>query len=162
MLRQLGAALTTGAAELPGAGARLQDELKAARAELKQREAALLALEAAQLLAAAEPLGEARLVARVFAGREPDELRRLAGALVEAGGVVALLGLAGERSHLVFCRSADAPGAMGELIKPALAAPGGRGGGGPTLAPGGGSAAGEAALALILAQAAALLRGQQR
>ena len=159
VLRRLGTALTTGAAELPGAVARLQDELKAARADLKQREAALLALEAAQLLAAAEPLGEARLVARVFAGREPDELRRLAGALVEAGRVVALLGLAGERSHLVFCRSADAPGAMGELIKPALAALGGRGGGGPTLAQGGGSAAGEAALALILTQAAALLRG---
>ncbi len=159
VLRQLGAALTTGAAELPGAVARLQDELKAARAELKQREAALLALEAAQLLAAAEPLGEARLVARVFTGREPDELRRLAGALVEAGGVVALLGLAGERSHLIFCRSADAPGSMGELIKPALAALGGRGGGGPTLAQGGGPAAGEATLAYILSTAAASLPG---
>ena len=159
ILRDLGAALTTGAAELPVAVARLQDELKVARAELKQREAALLALEAERLLAAAEPMGEARLVARVFTNREPDELRRLAAALVESGGVVALLALAGERSHLVFCRSAAAPGAMGELIKPALAALGGRGGGGPTLAQGGGPAADEATLTGILTHAAAALRG---
>lgn len=46
---------------------------------------------------------------------------------------------------------------MGELIKPALAALGGRGGGGPTLAQGGGPAAGEATLAYILSTAAASL-----
>ena len=159
ILRDLGATLTTGAAELPAAVAKLQEELKSARADLKQREAALLALEAEGLLAAAEPLGAARLVARVFADRQPDELRRLATALTEAGGVVALLALAGERSHLVFGRSADAPGAMGELIKPALAALGGRGGGGPTLAQGGGTAADEVTLTGILTHAAAALRG---
>ena len=158
ILRDLGAVLTTGAAELPAAGAKLQDELKAARAELKQREAALLALEAEGLLAAAEPLDDVRLVARVFADRQPDELRRLTTALTEAGGVVALLALAGDRSHLIFGRSADAPGMMGELIKPALAALGGRGGGSPTLAQGGGPAADEATLARVLAAAALSLR----
>ena len=101
-------------------------------------------------LAAAEPAGAARLVRRVFVGRSPDELRRLATALVEAGGVVALLGLAGERSHLVFARSADAPGDMSALVKVALAKLGGRGGGSPTLAQGGGPAADEAAVAAVL------------
>jgi len=162
VVRQLGVALTTGAAELPAAVARLQDDLKAARAELKQREAALLALEAAQLLAAAEPLGAARLVRRVYTGRAPDELRRLASALIEAGGVVALLGLAGERSHLVFARSAGAPGDMGALIRPALAALGGRGGGGPALAQGGGPPADEAAVAAALATAAVTLASAAR
>ncbi|HRN69232.1 MAG TPA: hypothetical protein PLD89_13985, partial [Promineifilum sp.] len=59
-------------------------------------------------------------------------------------------GLAGERSHLVFARSADAPGDMGALVKVALAKLGGRGGGSPTLAQGGGPAADEAAVAAVL------------
>ncbi len=159
VVRQLGELLTTGAAELPAAVARLQDELKAARAELKQREAALLALEAAQLSAEAGQHGAARLVTRVFAGRSPDELRRLASAIAGTEGTVALLGLAGERSHLVFARSADAPGDMGALLRPALAALGGRGGGSPTLAQGGGPAADEAAVAAAIAGAAAGLTG---
>jgi len=150
ILRDLGAALTTGPAELVGSVAKLQAENKELRTALKAREAALLALEAEQLLAAAEPLGEARLVRRVFTGREPDELRRLATLLTEAGQVIALLGLAGERSHLVFARSAGAPGDMGALIKPALATLGARGGGGPALAQGGGPAADEAAVAAAI------------
>jgi len=71
--------------------------------------------------------------------------------------IVALLGLAGERSHLVFARSAGAPGAMGDLIRPALAALGGRGGGSPALAQGGGPAADEAAVAAAIAAAGANL-----
>ena len=158
ILRSLSAALTTGAADLPAVVVKIQDENKALRTELRRREAALLALEAEQLLAGAAPLGEARLVARVFTGREPDELRRLAGALTEAGSVVALLGLAGERTHLVFGRSAGAPGHMGELIRPALAALGGRGGGNATLAQGGGPAGDEAKVAATLTAAARELR----
>lgn len=52
--------------------------------------------------------------------------------------MVALLGVAGERTHLVFGRSAGAPGDMGALLRPALAALGGRGGGNALLAQGGG------------------------
>ena len=157
VVRQLGELLTTGAAELPAIVAKLQEENKALRVDLRRQGDALLALEAEQLLAAAEPLGTARLVTRVFAGRSPDELRRLATVLAEAGGVVALLGLAGERSQLVFARSADAPGDMGALLKPALATLGGRGGGSPTLAQGGGPAADETAVAAALRLARSLL-----
>lgn len=154
VVRRLSEALTTGAAELPAAVVKIQDENKALRAEVRRREAALLALEAERLLADAAPLGEGRLVTHVFTGREPDELRRLAGALVEAGGVVALLALAGERTHLVFGRSPEVPGDMGQLIRPALAALGGRGGGHATLAQGGGPAADETSVAAVLAEAA--------
>lgn len=158
VIRELGAALTTGAAELLPAVLKLQEENKGLRHELRQREAALLAHEAERLLDAAEPLGEARLVARVFVGRAPDELRRLATLLAEAGGTVALLAVAGERAQLIFCRSAGAPGAMDELIRPALAALGGRGGGSAALAQGGGPAAGEATLLGIIAGVADRLR----
>ena len=156
LVRQLSASLTTGAAELPAAIDKLRDETRTLGHTLRQKEAALLAMEATQLLAAAEPHGATRLVARVYSGRTPDELGRLAAALVAAGdggaeeSVVALLGLAGERSHLVFARSAGAPGDMAALIKLALAALGGRGGGRPALAQGGGPAADEAGVAAAI------------
>ncbi len=160
VVRDLSATLTTGAADFVPAVLKLQEENKTLRHELRGREAALLAHEAEQLLAAAEPLGAARLVARVFAGRAPDEARRLATLLAEAGGTVALLGVAGERAQLIFARSADAPGAMDALIRPALAALGGRGGGNAALAQGGGPAAGEPAMRAIIAAAAGSLRGE--
>lgn len=159
VVRELGAALTTGPTELLPSVLKLQEENKELRHILKQREATLLAFEAERLLATAEPLGdEARLVARVFTDRAPDELRRLATLIAEAGQTVALLGIAGERSHLIFCRSAGAPGEMNALIKPALAALGGRGGGNATMAQGGGPPADEQAVAEVLAAAATQLR----
>ncbi len=158
VIRELSATLTTGAAELPPAVLRLLEENKGLRHELRRREAAMLALEADRLAAEAEPLGEVRLVARVFTERTPDELRRLATLLTEAGGTVALLGLAGERAQLVFGRSAEAPGAMDALIKPALAALGGRGGGNAALAQGGGPAADKTTLRAIIETAAEHLR----
>lgn len=160
-IQQLSAALTTGLAELPASVDRLQDESKTLRAELKRQQMALLRLEADDLLRAAEPLGAARLVRRVLNSRETAEARQLATLLAAAGGVVALLGVAGERAQLIFARSADGPAFahMGELVKPALAVLGGaRGGGGATSAQGGGSPADEATIAAALDVAAAQLR----
>ena len=158
--QQLSAALTTGLDDLVPALARAQDEARQLRLELKRERGARLALEAEQLLAAAEPLGGARLVTRVLGGREVDEARQLAN-LLTAGGAVALLGVAGERAQLVFARPAAGPAFahVGEAIKPALAALGGaRGGGGAVSAQGGGTAADEAMVADALAAAAAWLR----
>ena len=158
--QELGAALTTGVGDLAPALARLQEEARLLRLEVKRERGARLALEAAQLLAAAETVGGARIVRRVLAGREVDEARQLAN-LLTAAGAVALLGVAGERAQLVFGRAAEGPGFahMGEAIKPALAALGGaRGGGGPTSAQGGGPAADEATVAAALDAAVAWLR----
>jgi alanyl-tRNA synthetase len=147
IVRGLGAALTTSPDDLLPAVTRLQGELKELRSELRLREEAMLRLEAERLLTGAETLPGVRLATGVFAGRDVAEVRRLANLLGEAGGVIALLGLAGDRAQLIFCRSPDAPGHMGDLLKPALAALGeARGGGGPTFAQGGGPAADEAAV----------------
>ena len=121
---------------------------------------ARLALEAEQLLTAADEVGGARLVRHVLVGREVDEARQLANLLTAAGGV-ALWGVAGERAQLVFGRPATgaAFAHMGEAIKPALVALGGaRGGGGAVSAQGGGPAADEATVATALAAAVAWLR----
>ncbi len=138
VVQQLGATLTTGIDDLPAALARLQEEARQLRLELKRERGARLALEAGQLLDGAETVGGARVVRRVLVGREMDEARQLA-TLLTAGGAVALLGVAGERAQLVFARPTEGPGFahVGEAIKPALAALGGaRGGGGPTSAQG--------------------------
>jgi alanyl-tRNA synthetase len=159
--QQLSAALTTGLDELAPSLARLQEEVKQLRLELKRERLARLALEAAQLGAAAETVGKLRLVRHVFAGREVDEVRQLAG-LLAAEGAVALLGLAGERAQLVFARPTEGDATtvhMGELIKPVLAAlDGARGGGGPASAQGGGPPADEATVAAALDAAVTRLR----
>lgn len=160
-VQHLTSALTTGQADLLPAVNKMQDETKALRSELKQKQTALLRLEAEQLLAAAEALRGARLVTHVYSGRDADELRQLANLLVAAGSVAALLGLAGERAQLVFARSADGPSFahMGDLIKPALVALGGaRGGGGALSAQGGGTPAGEVMVAAALSASAERLR----
>jgi alanyl-tRNA synthetase len=160
VIQQLSAALTTGIDDLAAALARAQDEARQLRLELKRERGARLALEAEQLLAAAEAVGGAKVVRRVLVGREVDEARQLANLLTAAGGV-ALLGVAGERAQLVFGRPAAGPAFahVGEAIKPALAALGGaRGGGGAVSAQGGGPAADEATVAEALAAAVAWLR----
>jgi alanyl-tRNA synthetase len=160
VIQQLSAALTTGIDDLAAALARAQDEARQLRLELKRERGARLALEAEQLLAAAEAIGGAQVVRRVLVGREVDEARQLANLLTAAGGV-ALLGVAGERAQLVFGRPAAGPAFahVGEAIKPALAALGGaRGGGGAVSAQGGGPAADEATVAEALAAAVAWLR----
>ena len=157
IVRGLNAALTTGQADLLPAVLRLQDESKQLRGDLRLRESALLELEAGRLLDKAEARDGYRLLLHVFADRPPGEVRKLAAQIVKAGEVVALLGVASEGSHLIFCRSADAPGSMAGLIRPALAALGGRGGGNETMAQGGGPPAGESAIAEVLISAAAQL-----
>ncbi len=158
--QQLSAALTTGVNDLAPALARLQEEARQLRLDWKRERSARLALEAGQLLDAAETIGGARVVCRVFAGRQVDELRQLATAIT-AGGAVALLGLAGERAQLVFGRPTEGPAFahMGELIRPALAALGdARGGGGPAAAQGGGPPGDEAVVETALRAAVARLR----
>jgi alanyl-tRNA synthetase len=83
--------------------------------------------------------GGLRLVARVFEGREAEDLRRLASAVAAHAGAVALLGSRdGSGARLVFARHADAPGDMNSLLREACRALEGRGGGRPDLAQGGG------------------------
>ncbi|MEM7115573.1 MAG: alanyl-tRNA editing protein [Chloroflexota bacterium] len=139
---QLGSELTTGLDQLLPSVQRLRDQLKEANRQIKQQQAALMAAQATQLLAKAERMGETAVVTHILESGSPNELQTLGQQLLGAGETaVCFLGLAGQRSHLLFCRTEDAPGNMGQLIKIAQAELGGGGGGRPERAQGGGPAA---------------------
>lgn len=126
-------ALKTAPADLPAQAARTAAEAQARR---KQAETLLVELarhEARELRARGDPV-----VARIEKGA--SFARAVAQAVAGDGGV-ALLGAVEEgRAHLVFARPKGAKGpAMGDLLRKALAAMGGKGGGGADFAQGSGA-----------------------
>jgi alanyl-tRNA synthetase len=124
--------------ELSEAVERVAEEVKVSRRELNVARNRLLDYEAADLLAEAEQHGDVRVVRKVFADREGEEVRRLALRLMESEGSLALLGLAGEKAQLVFACSDDLPYDMNDLLKRACQVVGGGGGGRRQFAQGGG------------------------
>ncbi len=121
---------------------RLRDEVKALRSEMRRASEQLLEYEARDLLAGADTQGGLRVVGAVYADRDRQDLNWLSKTLTSQPGVVALLGLAGEKPHLLFARAEDVDRDMRLLLKAALQVLGSTAGGGRAeLAQGGGSAA---------------------
>lgn len=162
IVNKLAADLTVGYWELEEAVARLQDENKTSRNLLKKQQAELLQVEADSLRRQGVVRGGVTIVTRAFsADRDPAHIRTLAVLLGQTPGVVALFGIAGSSARLVFCRAADAPGDMNQLIKAALPALGSTAGGGtPLLAQGGGAAADMERVQAALNRAERLLLAQ--
>jgi len=145
--------------------ARLVEENKQLSRRLRVLEEAAARAEAEELSRAAETIGgagaaAARLVASVFADRDPESLKRLALAVAALGGHVALLGSRDQsgQARLAFARAADAVGDMNALVRASCALLEGRGGGRPDLAQGGGPRADK--LAEAVETAARVLRGE--
>ena len=139
---ELSTLMTTGGTELNTAVKRLQNDNKQARRQLKKQQAELSRLEADQLLSQGVHLGDTLLITRVFSGRDPGQVRALGSQLIRHDGVIALLGLAGNRTHLFFCRAGGAPGNMKNLLNTALSELGSHSGGGSeTFAQGAGPSA---------------------
>lgn len=134
--------MTVGYWELPDAMKRMQDENKALRAELKTVREQLIDAEALALLPSAVPHGDWRIVARVFDNRDVNEVKLLAQKLTAQPGVIALLGIAGEKAQLLFGRAENVTADMVPVLKKGLTVLGSeRGGGRPNFAQGGGVAA---------------------
>jgi alanyl-tRNA synthetase len=153
--------LTTGYWELEGAVANLREENKELRRENRRQQSETMGLLAEKLLAEAAAQNGTRIIKRAFDDRGPDEVRTLASQIAETPGAIALLGLSGEKSQLIFARAKDAPGQMNELLKPALQILGSAGGGGSaTYAQGGGPAADLERLQQALNRAERLLLAQ--
>ena len=123
---------------------RLADEAQGLRRELRTVRDALLDAEAAARWheAGALPGGVAgvRVVRADLPGRTPDDLKHLARRLVAHPQTVALLAAGaepGQNGYLCFACSDDVDLHMGQLVRRAAEAGGGRGGGRPNLAQGG-------------------------
>lgn len=142
---------------------RAKEEIRESRRRLKKQQEQLLYFEAAELLQKSKKVGKTAVVTRVFAADEidPAMLRVLGQHLTQNSQVVALLGLVGAKSQLLFCRSQDAPGEMNQLIKPALQILGSAAGGGSaTIAQGGGPGTDQERVQQAIAKAERLLIGQ--
>jgi alanyl-tRNA synthetase len=137
-VNELANRFSVGTWELAEAVERLAEEVKSSKRELNAAKNRLLDYEAVELLAEAEQHGDVRVVRKVFAHREGEEVRRLALRLMESEGSVALLGLSGEKAQLFFACSADLPYDMNDLLKRACQVVGGGGGGRRHFAQGGG------------------------
>ncbi|HEU4326666.1 MAG TPA: DHHA1 domain-containing protein [Roseiflexaceae bacterium] len=135
-LMRLAADLSVGVDELGEALARLRTAEERARKGLAQAGEQLIAYEAAELLGRDQSAGELPVVRRAFEGRPIEELRLLARAIAERGGL-ALLGTRADKAQLVFARGEGLAVDCGALLRQALATVGGRGGGQPALAQGG-------------------------
>jgi alanyl-tRNA synthetase len=133
--REVAALFSTGRDDAPQLAAQMVEEHKELNRRIRALEEIVAGVEAEKLLTAA-PAG---VVSQVFDGRDVESLKKLAHALIEKPGVVALLASRDkDAARLVFARSADAPGDMSALIREACAMLDGRGGGKPDMAQGGG------------------------
>ena len=170
IIHRLMAALTTGADDLEDAITRLQDENRHLRGELRAARQELLNAEAAVLWQEAPESGGLRVIARAWEGRDPQDIRPLASRLIQQPGTVVLLGVAGDRAQIVMARSEDLPGLdMVALLRRTMSTLTGnpderRGGGRPDFAQGGGISADAGQMQAALNEAAAVIlkhEGQQ-
>ena len=122
--------------EVPGAVERLATESKALRKDLADLEAQWIEATAAAWWSEAAPQGEQRVIARAV-DVPVERAKKLAQALRVRPGAVIMLGVLGERPQLLFTRADDVSLNMGDLLRTAAAAGGGRGGGRPDWAQGG-------------------------
>ncbi|MCP4420242.1 MAG: hypothetical protein GY805_26860 [Chloroflexi bacterium] len=164
IVNQLSSELTTSSDKLVEAVLRFKSEAKENRRKLKKQQEKLLHFEAMSMLASGKKMGNTAVISHVFNATEsdPGQLRILGNHLIKNENVIALLGLAGTKSQLLFCRSKDAPGEMNQLLKPALQILGSAAGGGSTImAQGGGPATDQARVQQAIDKAERLLFGQK-
>jgi alanyl-tRNA synthetase len=138
IVNHLAAELTCGHEEIPSAVSRLQDDLRQAHRELRGANKQLADYEVEQLLAKAIEHNGVRIVKATFDERSVKELRTLTNNLIQASGVIVLLGSAGDKAQIILARSHDLPYNMNTMLQRVLPILDARGGGRPDFAQGGG------------------------
>jgi alanyl-tRNA synthetase len=135
LLRRICLEFTAGEPDLIRAASRLKEERESLDRRLKPLVREALEREALALLAEAVPGPGIRVVARHFAGRDPDETGTLAAMIAAAGGVALLVSGEGVSPRAHFCAppgTISAAALMGDVSR----RHGGRGGGRPESAQG--------------------------
>lgn len=162
-IAQIASSLGIAQADIVPAVTRLASEWGASQANLAELHSRMIDLEAETMAACAQPIGSARVVRRVYAERERKvaELRQLARLIVARPGLVALLGIAGEKAQLVFARSADANHDMTMFVRAAAQMLNSQGGGQPALAESIPVRADEARVQAAITKAYKLLQSQR-
>lgn len=155
---ELAAEMTVGLADIPAAVGRLRADLKVAQSDLKRTKATLTELEAPALLSSAEAHNGYRMIYHAFEDRDVGEVRALASKLTQQPGVIAVLGVSGEKAMIFCARSADLHQDMNMVLQSALSSLGNaRGGGRPDFAQGGGIPSTLEQMSLALSAAAQAL-----
>ncbi|MEP7287286.1 MAG: DHHA1 domain-containing protein [Chloroflexota bacterium] len=154
LINRLVTDLTVAYRDVPETIQRLQAENKTLRNELKAAREQLIEAEAAALLPTASHIGSVRIVTHAYEGRDVNDLKLLAQKLAAQPATIALIGLAGEKGQLLFGRAEDVAVDMASLLKGALALLNSdRGGGRANFAQGGGVPASLAQVTAALQQA---------
>lgn len=160
ILQRLSAALTCATPDLPAAVERLSTELTQARRALTVYRERDLDDEARQLAESTPATtGGTKVVTVAFDARPIDDVKGLALRLTDAPDVIALLGVTGARTQLVFARSENLSVNLKPEFDAALAALGGGKGGGARVLMGSAGAVDVHRLGTVLEDAAARLRG---
>jgi alanyl-tRNA synthetase len=148
VLNETAALLSLGAAELPAAVARLQNDAKAGAKERQKLLEELAVFQAAELAAHTPLENGLRLVVRAWKDRDRGQVRLLASRTAAAAPATALFFSVHDADpvRVYVARSADLPFDCGRILREALAQLGRRGGGTPDLAQGEIPAAQESAL----------------
>lgn len=156
LLMESAALFSTDLASVPALTERLHTQVRDLQRENALLQEQVLAHEVAALLAAAPRVQGAALVEHLTTDRSVEVLKRMAAQLRAQPQTIGLLATtAGDKLTVIFCRSDDLTLHVGNLLRDALAAFGGRGGGRPEYAQGGGIA--PAVAADLLAYARTLL-----
>ena len=147
LLSRVSTGLTVGIDELEGAVQRLQAAEQHARRRLDDAMERLAGYEATQLVEESPKTGRFPVVRGIYSDRTLVEIKALANAVAERGGV-ALFGLAAEKAQLVFASPQDSDVNCGALLRETVAPLGGKGGGQANMAQGGLPSADALAVAL--------------
>ncbi|MDB4914235.1 MAG: Alanyl-tRNA synthetase [Gemmatimonadetes bacterium] len=158
IVQELSAALTCAPAQLTGAVAKLSATVVETRRALAVYHERDLDEEAVQLAAAATENGALRIVTRSFSGRPVDDVKGLALRLTAEPNVIALFGITGARTQLIFARSEGVALDLKPAFDATLAALGGGKGGGGRVLMGSATSADASGLAAALAGAEAGVR----
>lgn len=140
--RDVAAQFSVGRDDAAASVAHLFEENKQFARRVRSLEEITARVEAEELINdAIQTKNGTRLIKRIFEGRDPESLKRLAMALIVHPKTIALLGSRFEdAARLVFARSVEAEGDMNAMMRDACLLLDGRGGGRPELAQGGGHA----------------------